>query len=62
MKWHDLMGPLVDTQPAFDALVCLHAKDTPPEAKAFTRWKLQRAIKDLRETAAHIEKRLKEEQ
>lgn len=60
----DTLAPLVDTQPAFNALVELKdQRDLYDDAtKAFLRAKLERCVKDLRQTAKFIDDQLKEMQ
>ena len=58
----DTMAPLVDTQPAYEALAefkdqrDLYDKNT----KAFLKTKLKRTVEQLRETATYLEEALKD--
>jgi hypothetical protein len=58
----DTMSPLVDTQPAFQALVEL--KDQTgmfdAAAKRFLVSKLRRTIKEMRSNASYLEQQLKD--
>jgi hypothetical protein len=62
MRWEDLMKPLVDVQPAFDALPCLDDPLVTPEAAAFLRAKLRECVKTMKGAAKHIEQRLKDDE
>lgn len=57
----DTLAPLVDVQPAYDALAELAEQSDlrGPEARAFLRFKLEDCVKRLRETAKHLDARLK---
>jgi hypothetical protein len=59
MKWADLMGDLVDVQPAFNALACLDDSLTGAEERAFAAHKLRLCAKKLRDTASFLDKELK---
>lgn len=59
MKWVDLMKPLVDTQPAYDAVATLGC-ELPKEAEAFLRLRMRESAKHLRETADYLNRKLSE--
>jgi hypothetical protein len=54
----DTLEPLVDTQPAFNALVEL--KSGPKSTKQFLMAKLRETAKNLRDTAKYLEDQLKD--
>jgi len=58
MKWSDLMGDLVDVQPAFAALAAVSDEIVGAEERAFAVHKLRQCIAQLRGTASHLEKAL----
>ena len=59
MKWEDLMGDVVDVQPAFNLMAAMDNDLTGAEERAFAVHKLRRCIARLRETASYLEKELK---
>lgn len=57
----NLLGPLVETENVFEAMVYYkdQSKIVSPEVRDFLRFKLEQTAKSLRETAKHIERELK---
>ena len=54
----DLVGPIVDVQPAYGILVTAKSTGYAKEVKQFAIYKLRETIRSLRATADYLEKEL----